>query len=197
MYISSADAGVSVNFNETTTALDDDDGPPAWILITAFFCFLVATALLISIVPFIYHLSSRSAITTTANNEQGSNKLKKRDSTGLDAETLDNIAPARKFKNVQSEHAKLLPGQTESSLSCVICLDIFENDSTVRALPCHHIFHSDCITKWFLNRHATCPLCIARFIPNSALPTIPPRAQPRPQHRPAPASDDEERRSLG
>ena len=37
----------------------------------------------------------------------------------------------------------------EEELTCAICLDSFEHQSKIVALPCKaHIFHSVCIEKW-------------------------------------------------
>ncbi|WVZ61279.1 hypothetical protein U9M48_011181 [Paspalum notatum var. saurae] len=48
------------------------------------------------------------------------------------------------------------------SAECAICLHDFDFDSdteiSVRALPCSHAFHQDCISQW-LRRNAVCPLC--------------------------------------
>jgi hypothetical protein len=42
--------------------------------------------------------------------------------------------------------------------TCSICLmDINDGQNTI-LLPCGHMFHSDCVTKW-LEIHNTCPLC--------------------------------------
>ena len=42
--------------------------------------------------------------------------------------------------------------------ACSICLmDINEGQKTI-LLPCGHMFHDECVTKW-LNLHNTCPLC--------------------------------------
>ncbi|CAN6238914.1 unnamed protein product [Urochloa humidicola] len=41
---------------------------------------------------------------------------------------------------------------------CAICLQDFHADETLRAMPCSHAFHQNCITQW-LCRKATCPLC--------------------------------------
>jgi hypothetical protein len=42
--------------------------------------------------------------------------------------------------------------------TCVICLDNFENGSTIRILECGHYFDGECIDNWLL-RSQTCPLC--------------------------------------
>lgn len=42
---------------------------------------------------------------------------------------------------------------------CAICIDNLEPEDDIRALPCHHVFHADCITPWLTTRRAICPLC--------------------------------------
>ena len=42
--------------------------------------------------------------------------------------------------------------------TCRICLMTYENGEVVKALPCLHIYHKECIDKWFtMNRK--CPIC--------------------------------------
>jgi len=41
-------------------------------------------------------------------------------------------------------------------MSCSICLDIIKNEG--QKLNCNHIFHKECIEKWFERGHQ-CPLC--------------------------------------
>ena len=57
----------------------------------------------------------------------------------------------------------------------IVCLETFQAGSIVRCLQCHHVFHAECINAWFLRHHTTCPLCMACYISESALPTEPPR----------------------
>nr|XP_027190937.1 RING-H2 finger protein ATL38-like [Cicer arietinum] len=49
---------------------------------------------------------------------------------------------------------------TETTTTCSICLVDFSIGSTAIRLPspCSHIFHENCIMKWF-NISSTCPLC--------------------------------------
>ena len=42
--------------------------------------------------------------------------------------------------------------------NCVICLEDFKDKEKTIALPCIHVFHSDCIKSW-LGSHNCCPTC--------------------------------------
>ena len=41
---------------------------------------------------------------------------------------------------------------------CCICCCEYGEAETVSKLPCKHIFHDDCISRWFL-KSGTCPVC--------------------------------------
>ncbi len=54
----------------------------------------------------------------------------------------------------------------DSKLQCAVCFDKFYlNQTGVRKLPCHHLFHGECIFPWLRN-NASCPVCRAR-LPNA------------------------------
>ncbi|ODV88148.1 hypothetical protein CANARDRAFT_26306 [[Candida] arabinofermentans NRRL YB-2248] len=42
---------------------------------------------------------------------------------------------------------------------CAICLDNLENEDDVRGLICGHVFHSECVDPWLINRRGCCPMC--------------------------------------
>jgi len=48
--------------------------------------------------------------------------------------------------------------QVAEKLDCVICKDEFQVEETVSQLPCGHVFHQECITRW-LKMHNQCPVC--------------------------------------
>ncbi|CAN9331498.1 hypothetical protein CC77DRAFT_1019363 [Alternaria alternata] len=58
-----------------------------------------------------------------------------------------------------------------SQPTCPICMDDFEVDETqVRELPCHHIFHPECIDTFLLNHSSLCPMCKQTVLPTGACP---------------------------
>lgn len=42
--------------------------------------------------------------------------------------------------------------------SCSICIDSFEDDESIKILPCFHQFHTKCVDDWLL-RKSICPVC--------------------------------------
>jgi hypothetical protein len=43
--------------------------------------------------------------------------------------------------------------------SCSICIEDFEENESVRVLPCGHLYHTDCIMPWLTTRCSNCPIC--------------------------------------
>ncbi|KAL6231100.1 hypothetical protein BDW75DRAFT_248118 [Aspergillus navahoensis] len=48
---------------------------------------------------------------------------------------------------------------------CAICMEDFDDDDSIRALTCDHIFHASCLDPWFTKRQARCPLCKTCYYP--------------------------------
>lgn len=69
-------------------------------------------------------------------------------------------------------HADSIPhteGRTsieEEFRNCTICLDNFQENETIRTLPCAHQFHKDCVDRW-LENNPLCPICKRSIIPLS------------------------------
>lgn len=88
---------------------------------------------------------------------------------------VDGDAKTESEKSAQSEDkgsSKVaVPGKAFrevhfSQTTCSICLDDFMNDeTTVRELPCNHIFHPECIDPFLLNNSSLCPLCKKSVLP--------------------------------
>lgn len=62
--------------------------------------------------------------------------------------------------------------------TCAICLDDFvpasegEEGSTVRELPCHHIFHPECVDTFLRDSSSLCPLCKKSALPKGYCPRV-------------------------
>ncbi|KAF8474263.1 hypothetical protein BDZ91DRAFT_353665 [Kalaharituber pfeilii] len=58
-----------------------------------------------------------------------------------------------------------------SQTNCAVCLEEFESGvSTVRELPCLHIFHPECIDPHLSTNSSLCPLCKASALPRGYVP---------------------------
>lgn len=49
----------------------------------------------------------------------------------------------------------------EGGDTCVICLDVLEDNDRIRVLRCFHYFHQICLDPWLTCRRGECPLCKA------------------------------------
>ncbi|KAL9586374.1 MAG: hypothetical protein Q9212_000946 [Teloschistes hypoglaucus] len=55
--------------------------------------------------------------------------------------------------------------------TCPICLDDFiPFQTTVRSLPCHHIYHPECIDPFLLSNSSLCPVCKSKVLPKGYCP---------------------------
>ncbi|KAK8180950.1 hypothetical protein BC567DRAFT_137608, partial [Phyllosticta citribraziliensis] len=71
-----------------------------------------------------------------------------------------------------------VPATSERSVSysqptCAICLDDFVHKETqVRELPCHHIYHPECIDNFLRDNSSLCPLCKKTVLPVGYCPAV-------------------------
>ena len=42
---------------------------------------------------------------------------------------------------------------------CAICIEAFEEDTSITSLSCAHVFHAHCIKSWFYTK-LSCPVCL-------------------------------------
>ncbi|KAL2388055.1 hypothetical protein RJ035_003673 [Blastomyces gilchristii] len=69
--------------------------------------------------------------------------------------------------NNQQHHAEPTFAQT----TCPICLDDYDwGETTVRELPCQHIFHPECIDNFLLQNSSLCPVCKKSVLPRGYCP---------------------------
>ena len=70
-----------------------------------------------------------------------------------DVETIIKFLPVSEVKEI-----KINQESNNNNNKCVICLSEFEIGDQVSALPCAHVFHTECIASW-LRKHCQCPVC--------------------------------------
>ncbi|KLJ10014.1 hypothetical protein EMPG_14570 [Blastomyces silverae] len=60
---------------------------------------------------------------------------------------------------------------TFAQTTCPICLDDYDRgETTVRELPCQHIFHPECIDNFLLQNSSLCPVCKKSVLPRGYCP---------------------------
>jgi hypothetical protein len=63
--------------------------------------------------------------------------------------------------------------QLYSQPTCAICLDDFTiAETTVRELPCRHIFHPECIDSFLRENSSLCPMCKKTVLPKGYCPAL-------------------------
>lgn len=48
---------------------------------------------------------------------------------------------------------------TNYAVDSVVCLESVLRCQEIRELKCLHVFHRECLEKWYLQDHFNCPLC--------------------------------------
>lgn len=99
--------------------------------------------------------------------------LSNRDFTHADFDLLSaldqrNVAPPSRATSAEvMAQLPTYPFQCRSgatSIECPVCLEPLQADEMVRALPCCHSFHIQCIDPWLSSNH-TCPVCKHDLLP--------------------------------
>lgn len=74
-------------------------------------------------------------------------------------------APASRSSIDAMPIVTITPAHLRSDSHCPVCQDKFELGSEARAMPCSHIYHSDCIVPWLV-QHNSCPVCRVELPPH-------------------------------
>lgn len=77
----------------------------------------------------------------------------------LDENNVPRGASQDQIKNLRivEYNDKIKQGDSDCP-NCSICIDEFEKGDKVISLKCNHIYHKDCILKWF-EKSKFCPIC--------------------------------------
>ncbi|KAK6346892.1 hypothetical protein TWF696_006994 [Orbilia brochopaga] len=64
---------------------------------------------------------------------------------------------------------KVTQAEVDEGTECVVCQDEFKVQEEVVKLPCRHIYHEECVTRW-LETHDACPICRTPITPENERP---------------------------
>ncbi|CBF76197.1 hypothetical protein AN5051.2 [Aspergillus nidulans FGSC A4] len=108
-----------------------------------------------------------------------SKKSRKRDSSDK-LRKLDAVSPSRTLEEClvfspllwMVSHYRLFGSPSLTTLHCsVVCLEPVLRSQVIRELKCLHVFHRECLDKWYLQDHYNCPLCHRAYFYQETRPT--------------------------
>lgn len=101
--------------------------------------------------------------------------------TALEAKTLESASSSRpsspdpNARPTPAGHHSYQPTPQDQP-TCAICLDDYvpasdeSEGTTVRELPCHHIFHPECVDSFLKDNSSLCPICKRTALPKGYCP---------------------------
>ncbi|ORY48957.1 hypothetical protein BCR33DRAFT_15032 [Rhizoclosmatium globosum] len=78
---------------------------------------------------------------------------------------LSQLSQNRRIASIEMVNERLPVHQwsaadaPDGKSDCGICISEFEEQDSVRTLPCKHLFHSNCVDQWLTQGSVTCPSC--------------------------------------
>lgn len=78
---------------------------------------------------------------------------------------LDEAVARPTASKSRVESLPTVPAEEALGKTCLVCLEQFDVSDKVSLLPeCQHLFHTECVSKWLLERDRSCPVCsVAAF----------------------------------
>jgi len=115
--------------------------PELYFFVQAYLVFMVATWLLLLLLPVFPFLLASTGVTLP----------RLRDSARVDS--MDSVAFDVKLF---CEHADASEGMMPAE--CCVCCERFSQEKTIKRTPCKHVFHQECLSRW-LSVTDSCPVC--------------------------------------
>ncbi|KAJ5234982.1 uncharacterized protein N7469_004150 [Penicillium citrinum] len=74
---------------------------------------------------------------------------------------LDAVSPTRTLEQwwTTTKGKMGLSEAVDGQFVCAVCLEQVNRSEEIRELKCLHVFHRECLEKWYLGDHYNCPLC--------------------------------------
>ncbi|KAI8341223.1 hypothetical protein BC941DRAFT_416195 [Chlamydoabsidia padenii] len=73
-------------------------------------------------------------------------------------QVIDDTLPILSWSDETTKRSML-----QDTERCLVCLDDFIPKQSVRVLKCRHVFHVECVDRWLVEAHNSCPIC--RLVP--------------------------------
>ncbi|KAL4911656.1 hypothetical protein BDW62DRAFT_196524 [Aspergillus aurantiobrunneus] len=101
-----------------------------------------------------------------------SKKSRRKDSSDK-LRKLDAVSPIRTLQEWWAKaHRPPLPSDCpDNQFICVVCLEPVLRSQEIRELKCLHVFHRECLEKWYLQDQFNCPLCHRAYYIQETRPT--------------------------
>jgi len=115
------------------------------------------------------HLLDRGTMVYLANRALLKSKGQKSNSYFSDRlNKLNTVSPVSTFEQwwPTGEIGLCLPDTVDKQFICVICLDPVQGTDEVHQIKCRHVFHRECLEKWYLHDNFDCPLCHQTYFPD-------------------------------
>ncbi|BCS22522.1 putative RING finger domain protein [Aspergillus puulaauensis] len=105
--------------------------------------------------------------------ERGPSKKSRRKDSSDKLRKLDAVSPIRTLQEWWARaHGPPLPSDCpDNQFICVVCLEPVLRSQEIRELKCLHVFHRECLEKWYLQDHYNCPLCHRAYYNQETRPT--------------------------
>jgi hypothetical protein len=99
------------------------------------------------------------------NHRNDGTSLKETNIKDRTAPTTTNDKFRSKKRRPNSISIPLSPATQTNNVTCIICLEDFQDGEMIRLLPrCGHAMHTNCILPWLTESHGCCPICKTRVI---------------------------------
>ena len=81
-----------------------------------------------------------------------SNDINSNDTNDINSNDINSNIKILKFRAITKNDSKFI------NYECCICLKKYTYESIATILECEHIFHKECLEKWFTKKK-NCPIC--------------------------------------
>ncbi|KAF9893027.1 hypothetical protein FE257_012438 [Aspergillus nanangensis] len=119
------------------------------------------------------HVGENRALTVFINRRERRPNFKNKRGSDDKLRKLDAVSPTRTLEEWWSKaKGPLLPSEgVDGQFVCVVCLESVLRLQEIRELKCLHVFHKECLEKWYLQDHFNCPLCHRAYYIQESHPT--------------------------